>query len=296
MTTRRFGLAGWGLVLCGFLLAAAVLRASEQVHLQAPHTERLLYLRSGAVADRVMLAFDDLAADTYWIRSIQHYGRDRKSSRPDRFAVLYPLLDLTTTLDPRFNVAYRFGAIFLSLPPPNGPGRPEQAIALLEKGLRHNPNRWQYAHDVAFIHYWYTGNDEEAARWFERAAAMPRAPEWIAPVAAATRARGGDRAGARRILEELLQTASEQYTRDAAQRGLLQLQALEAIDQLQAMVESYQQRHGRYPSSWRDLPELRGLVPADGTGVPFVYDPSTHQVQLSPDSSLKPLPVRLNRS
>ena len=31
-------------------------------------------------------------------------------------------------------------------------------------------------------------------------------------------------------------------------------------------------------------------------GVPFVYDPSTNQVSLSPDSSLKPLPVRLNRS
>jgi tetratricopeptide (TPR) repeat protein len=296
MSARRFGLAGWAIVLLGILLAAGVLRASEQVRRLAPQTERLLYLRSGAAADRVMLAFDDIAADTYWIRAIQNYGRDRRSSRPDRFALLYPLLDLTTTLDPRFNVAYRFGAIFLSVPPPDGPGRPELAIALLEKGLRHNPARWQYAHDIAFIHYWYTGDDEQAARWFERAGAMPRAPEWIAPMAAATRARGGDRAGARRILEELLQTASEKYTKDAAQRGLLQLQALDAIDELQALADAYHQRHGRYPSSWRDLPELRGLVPVDGTGAAFVYDPSTHQVQLSPDSSLKPLPVRLNRS
>jgi tetratricopeptide (TPR) repeat protein len=296
MSAHRSGLAGWGIVIVGILLAAGVLRASEQRRLMTPQTQRLLYLRSGAAADRVMLAFDDLAADIYWIRAIQNYGRDRRSSRPDRFSLLYPLLDLTTTLDARFNVAYRFGAIFLSVPLPNGPGRPDLAIALLEKGLRHNPRRWQYAHDIGFIHYWYTGDDEQAARWFERAAGMPDAPEWIAPIAAVTRARGGDRAGARRILEELRQAASEQYTRDAAERGLLQLQALDAIDELQALVDGFHQRHGRYPSSWRDLPELRGLVPADATGAPFVYNPSTHQVQLSPDSSLKPLPVRLNRS
>jgi hypothetical protein len=296
VSTRWPGVAAGALVLMGFLGAAAVLRASEQVRLLEPQTPRLLYVQSGNVADRVMLGFDDLAADAYWIRAIQHYGRDRRSSRTDRFALLYPMLDLTTTLDPRFNLAYRFGAVFLSVQPPDGPGRPDLAIALLEKGLRHNPGRWQYAHDIGFIHYWYTGDDREAARWFERAVTMPGAPDWIAPVAATTRARGGDRAGARRLLQELLQTTSEKYTRDAAERGLMQLQALDAIDELQALVEAYQQRHGRYPASWRDLPELRGGVPADGTGAAFVYDPSTHQVQLSPDSSLKPLPVRLNRS
>ena len=36
------------------------------------------------------------------------------------YALLYPLLDITTTLDPRFNIAYRFGAIFLAEPYPGG--------------------------------------------------------------------------------------------------------------------------------------------------------------------------------
>jgi hypothetical protein len=296
MTRGLRTLAGLGLVLGGVLLAAAVLRAGEGSQLPEPQTGRLLYLRSGSTADRVMLGFDDIASDMYWIRAIQHYGRDRRTPRADRFSLLHPLLDLTTTLDPRFNVAYRFGAVFLSIPSPEGPGRTDLAIALLEKGLRHNPVRWQYAHDIAFIHYWYTGDDGEAARWFERAAAMPNAPGWIAPLAAVTRARGGDRHGARQILEELLGTATEEYTRNAARRGLMQLQALDAIDQLQALVDRHQQRTGRYPSSWRDLPELRGGTPADGTREPFVYNPSTHAVELSPRSTLNPLPTRLNRS
>ena len=60
----------------------------------------------------------------------------RTSKASQTYPLLYPLLDLTTTLDPRFNIAYRFGAIFLAEPYPGGPGRPDLAIALLEKGLR----------------------------------------------------------------------------------------------------------------------------------------------------------------
>src|SRR4029453_17525035 len=121
--------------------------------------------------------------DVYWIRTIQHYGRDRKSKRSDgRFELLYPLLDLTPTLDPYFNIAYRFGAIFLAQPAPYGPDRVDQAIALLEKGISNNPNKWKYALDIGFIYYWYgPGRHDEvsdfrtAAAWFERAAAMPGA-------------------------------------------------------------------------------------------------------------------------
>lgn len=276
--------------------AATVLSAREATRPLPVSNERLLYLRSGRTADRLFLTFDALAADVYWIRSIQHYGRDRKSRREGRFELLQPLLDLTTTLDPYFNVAYRFGAIFLAMEPPNGPGRTDQAVALLEKGLRTRPDRWQYAHDIGFVHYWYTGNYVEAAAWFERAADMPDAPDWLRPLAAVTRASGGDRQGARQLLEELA-GSDEPYLRQAAERGLAQLRALDAIDALQGLVERYRQAAGRLPGHWMDLVHagmLRGL-PADETGTPFVYDPDAGQVRLSPESQLAPLPRGLER-
>ena len=58
---------------------------------------------------------------------------------------------MTTTLDPRFNIAYRFGAILLSEAYPNGPGKPDDAIKLLEKGLRAEPNKWEYFYDAGFV-------------------------------------------------------------------------------------------------------------------------------------------------
>ena len=292
MTTRTGTVtAGLG-ALAVIGLAAATLHARESVAPMPVSSERLMYLRSGKTADRLFLSFDALASDVYWIRSIQHYGRDRKSSLgTGRFEFLAALLDLTTTLDPHFNRAYRFGAIFLALDPPAGPGRPDQAIALLEKGLVHNPARWQYAHDIGFIHYWFTGDFRAASDAFDRAARLPRAPEWIAPMVALTRARGGDRPGARRLLANLLE-ADEKYIRDAAARSLAQLNALDAIDQLSALITRFHERWGRYPEDWTDLIRAEALrgVPADPTGTAFVYDAAAHTVTLSPASPLSPLP------
>ena len=85
-------------------------------------------------------AFDNLVADVYWMRAVVYYGGKRRASakhRPLRrtSTQLYPLLDLVTSLDPYFRVAYRFGAIFLTEAYPSGPGRPDLAIALLQRGV-----------------------------------------------------------------------------------------------------------------------------------------------------------------
>ena len=286
---RAIGIAG---ALVGVALAAAVLRASETRHPPVPSKERLLYLRSGTTARRVMLSFDALAADIYWIRAIQHYGHDKKSDRVEgRFQLLQPLLDLTTTLDPHFNVAYRFGAIFLSITPPAGPGRHDQAIALLEKGLAHNPTRWQFAHDIGFVHYFYTKDYAEAARWFKAAAAMPRAPNWVQGLAATTAIQGGDLAGAEAIFRELGESP-ESYIKQMAERGLAQVEALRRMAALEQVIASYHASTGRYPADWYELIRAQRLpgLPVDPTGAPFHYDAPTHAVLLAPDSTLGPLP------
>ena len=294
------GRASMGVVVgavVGIGVAAAVLHARESAFPLPPVTERMLYLQSGKTADRLMLDFDALASDVYWIRSIQSYGRDLKNrNRPDRFGQVAPLLDLTTTLDPHFLIAYQFGAVFLAFDPPNGPGRADQAIKLLEKGLAANPNSWQLAHDIAFVHYFHTHDYMAAADWFDRAAALPRAPEWIAPLAAMTKAQGGNRKGARQMLAEL-SNSPEGYIRKMALRSLEQLDAMDAIDVLEALTDRYRQLHERFPGSWQDLIADRALtgVPADKYGAPFELDPVTGRVSLSSKSPLSPLPEMLRR-
>ena len=210
--------------------------------------------------ERITLDFDALAADVYWIRAIQHYGGDRLSpSRERKFELLAPLLDLTTTLDPYFTIAYRFGAIFLSEAPPGGPGRSDLAISLLEKGLTAQPGKWQYFHDIAFVNYWHRRDLKAAATWFQRAAEQPNSPNWLPPLAAGILTAGNDRASARFLWNEILKS-DEKWLRDNAARSLRQLDTLDLIDQLQAVVQ-------RYPPAPGEPYSLEALVRAPRAAV-----------------------------
>jgi hypothetical protein len=281
---------------CALTLAVGVLHTHERsVTGAAGGPEPHLYVRSAAVASRLVLSFDAVASDFYWIRAIQHYGRERRSPRGTAgFPLLEPLVELTTSLDPQFNLAYRFGAILLALDPPNGPARPDQAIRLLEKGLAANPGRWQYAHDIGFVHYFHTGKFTEAAGWFKRAAEMPGAPRWLGPLSAMTLARGGDRTGARQLLLHAAE-ASDDYIRRSAERGLAQLQVLDDIDHWRTKLREHTERFGVRPGRLQDV--ARGF-PArlqDPSGHPYVYDPGSGNVTLAPDSPLWPLPRTLGQ-
>jgi tetratricopeptide (TPR) repeat protein len=257
-------------------------------------TSGLLYLRSPEAARRIALGYDALAADLYWIRAIQHYGGARLAASSDYpFDQLYPLLDLTTSLDPRFDIAYRFGAIFLSEHPPNGPGRPDLAIALLRKGLQAQPERWQFAHDIAFVYYWWLQDYKEAADWFARAAEIPGSPPWLKPVAAVTLAQGGSRDSSRQLWQQIRDEAEHDWLRDQAEHRLRQFHAMDQIDAIQRVVSEYALRFGAPPRSWADLLRagyLRG-VPVDPAGNEYVLDSATGAVLLAPSSILNPLPL-----
>jgi hypothetical protein len=216
-------LAVCGGVAAGIGLAAVTLQARDRWFPRAPSEQRLLYLTNGRVADRLSLSFDSVVSDVYWIRTVQYYAQERKSQRfSGRYDLLYPLLDLTTTLDPHFAVAYQFGAIFLAEPPPDGAGRLDLAIALLEKGLRVEP-RWQYAEALGFLHYWHTHDLLAAAGEFNRAARMPDAPKWLGPLTANMLVKGGDREAARTLFSELAQS-EEKWIRELAERRLRELE------------------------------------------------------------------------
>jgi len=253
----------------------------------------ILYTRSPETVRRIALSYDAVAADVYWLRAIQHYGRTKLSTDPDKaYDQLYPLLDLTTSLDPYFDVAYRFGAIFLSEPFPNGPGRADLAVTLLQKGLAVQPKRWEFAQDVGFVHYWWRNDYASAAEWFQRAAEIPGSPNWLKPLAAVTLAQGGNRASSRRLWQEVYDRAEVDWLRAQATQRLRQLEAMDQIDQLLAIARVYESRTGMVLRSWDELMRagyLRGL-PVDSSGHVFRLDAAAGRITLAPDSPLNPLP------
>jgi tetratricopeptide (TPR) repeat protein len=259
--------------------------------LREQEAARMLYVRSPEAAKRLALEFDALAADVYWIRAIQHYGGDRKSSKAGRsYELLYPLLDMTTTLDPYFTLAYRFGAIFLSEAPPEGPGRSDLAERLLRKGISVQPTKWQYYYDVGFVHYWHLRDYKVAAEWFQRAADQPNAPNWLRPLIASMLTTANDRASARFLWQQMLQS-DQDWLRRNAQHRLMQLDTLDLIDQLDAFIKRYPGAPGE-AFTWQALMRRSPLrqVPTDASGTPLHLDPDTGRVTVSSESPLLPMP------
>ena len=269
----------------------------------ASATANMLYVRSPEAVTRLALSYQSLLADLYWIRAVQHYGSTKLLSDPNKqYDLLYPLLDLATTLDPRFNVAYSFGSIFLAEPPPGGPGRPDLAITLLEKGLRAQPRKWEFAQSIGFVQYWWLQDYDEAAAWFAKAAALPNAPIWIGPLAATTLAQGGRRESSRLLWQHIARTAEDAWFRNEAARRLRQLDAMDQLDQLRQVIALFQQRAGRAASGWEELRRagyLRGVpmdptgTPVDPTGTPYRFESGLEAsaVGLDPSSPLHPLPT-----
>jgi hypothetical protein len=262
----------------------------------------ILYVTSGAAMKRLAGSYAPVAADAYWIRAIQYYGSNKlrltRANQPvasaapgDRYELLFPLLDLATSLDPLFNIAYRFGAVFLSESYPSGPGRPDLAIALLAKGLRARPDKWEYLQDIGFVHYWYQHDYRAASESFRKASEVPGAPWWMQSMAATTLAKGGDRESSRRMWEAIHQSAEVEWLRQDAERRLLQFRALDEIDGLQRGLDELARR-GVAATDWRALARAGVLraVPVDPTGVPYELTPAG-RVQLAAASKLSPLPT-----
>src|ERR1700692_657259 len=96
-------------------------------------------LRSSKLVKAMSLEYAPLVADIYWTRVVQYFGNKHAGQKLD-LRLLWPLLDLTTTLDPNLMPVYHFGSMFLSDAPPRGAGRPDLAAEVLERGAKANPD------------------------------------------------------------------------------------------------------------------------------------------------------------
>lgn len=278
------------------LVAAAVaLEAVRDARYGEPQpAESVLYIRSAAFLQRASLSNTSLLADVYWIRAIQYYGGTRRAKDVQkRYDLLYPLLDIVTSLDPRFTIAYRFGSVFLAERYPGGAGRPDLAIRLLEKGRAADPLKWQYDFDLGFVYYWFLQDFDRAAEAFNRGALVKDAPWWMRSMAAIIKGTSGDRRGARMLWQQIRDTAETDWVRTNADLRLAQLDALDQIDQLQRMVSEFVRRTGQRPGSWDALVRIGWLrgVPLDPSGVPYALEPAAGRVTVSTESKMYPLPT-----
>lgn len=254
------------------LMASSVL-SLRKVEAERGHEatlEEVLYLPSGKMLKRLSLGYSSLLADIYWTRAVQYFG-SRHIEKTAHYELLYPLLDITTDLDPHIIVVYEYGSVFLSQPPPNGAGQPDRAAALVEKGIRENPEYWRLYFTLGFIHYMDRKDYKAAQQAFEKGSEIPGALPWMKVMAARMAERGRDVNTAIALWTALRDTTRD---KDIKQNAIGHLDSIRAdldIMELDRRVNMYHDRTGTYPAKWEDLIRaglLQG-IPTDPHGEPY---------------------------
>jgi Flp pilus assembly protein TadD len=283
------------------IAAAAVLSRWIDARRPAPDpnvVDESLYLKP-TTARRMSLAFNGLAADWYWMRSLQYVGRKILNTPEDvplddlgqlNLKLLAPLLDTATTLDPQFMDPYEYAAVVLPAVDV------QEAIRITRKGTDANPNAWRLYHQLGYI-YWQQRDYQAATEIYRRGAQLPGAPPWMQAMTARMAAEGGSRATAREIYTRMYEQSTDEKVRDMARRRLMQLDSLDQRDGLRKVLAAYQSRAGRCPANWKEIEQVLRVAgvpmdasgaPLDPAGAPYVLRRGTCEVELSPASEVLP--------
>jgi tetratricopeptide (TPR) repeat protein len=271
------------LLLVCLVSSAFALRYLDRIRTQAT-LEEVLYVPSPKIVKRLSLGYDGLLADIYWTRAVQYFGM-KHFTGSTHIELLSPLLEIATTLDPHLTVTYEFGANFLAPKPPNGAGMPQQAIELVQRGIRENPDAWKLYYNLGFIYYTELKDYPDAADAFARGSKIPDAHPFLRIMAARMAQHAGELEMARMMWTTAYQSTQDRNIRANAVSHLRALQVDEDVTNLEKLVSIYHERSGHAPPSFSDLiaADMLNGLPVDPLGQPYKLMPDGRVEVRDPD-------------
>jgi len=269
-----------GLPLAAVLILGLAAAWTLQKQIDAEQAEMLLeqdnlLLQSGSLVKKLSLEYAPLMGAIYWTRAVQYYGEKHRLHAPG-LDLLWPLLDITTTLDPNLLVAYRFGSIFLSDAAPRGAGRPDLAAKLLERGIQANPEEWRLYQDLGNVYYFDAKDYPKAAAAFEEGSRNPKAPIWMKVLAAKIAGEGRSLDTSYFLWRQVYETTTDEDIRKNAESHLRSLKVDLDLLELDRLLDEYEKQTGKRAKRISELVEagLLKRVPIDSKGFPYVVGAS----------------------
>lgn len=286
-------------------LAATVLLSQKLDRKRRDHdsafAEDPLYLKAATVK-RLSLAFNGLASDWYWMRSLQYMGRkavDYTAIHQEGFQLndltaldlrlLPSLLRMSTALDPQFMAPYEYGAMILPT------FNEDEAISLLNYGIEQNPGAWRLYQHLGYI-YWQRHDYQRSGQIYGVGTKLPGAPQWMGEMSARVTAEGGSRLAAREMYQHLYDESKDDQIKQLLAGRLLQVDSFTERDLIRGVLGEYAARSGRCVSSWKDISvALRAQrlrvdagtgAPLDPAGTPYVLTRNGCDVDLDPKSAV----------
>jgi tetratricopeptide (TPR) repeat protein len=215
-----------GFLVTGLIFICLLVTGSSRYLLHSHRAEspaeikEVLMVPPGEVLRQIDLGYHSLAADLLFIQANLYYGQHILTD--EQLPWLSDYIDILLELDPNFKKAYLWGAMVTIYQKRQTEYIPDSTIVkanrILERGLARFPGDHRFPMRIAFNYYYEMGDAERAIPYFERAARVPGAPDWLRGKLVDLHTKKGRYEIARRMLAELVMETDDP-TLSAALRG-----------------------------------------------------------------------------
>ena len=267
-------------VLCGLALLAGtsgVLHALDQERTVVARAEQLAYLPKGDYLKLAVLGYRQVVADLIWLQAVQHIGAKRDTQLG--YTWTYHAVDVLTDLDPTFVPPYQATGLFLGVLV----GRHEEGVAILKKGIQHNPASWHLPFLAGYISYYERCDPTAGGEFFRIAAGVPGSPAYLPQLAARMTVESGDSSAALEFLDRFSRSVTDERVREALFRRMKEVVQERDLRFLEEGARRYRLKYGQGPAKVDDL-MLRGIIPqlpVDPLGGQYEIDALTGAVSAS---------------
>jgi tetratricopeptide (TPR) repeat protein len=265
-----------GLLLGALLLAgfAGVWKLQTKIDLEKRSIfveQDELALQSGNLVKKLSLEYAPLVGAIYWTRVVQYFGEKHRLHQKD-LDLMWPMLDIATTLDPSLLPAYRFGSIFLSDRPPRGQGRPDLAVKLLERGIAANPDQWRLYQDLGNVYYFDMKDYPKASAAYAEGSKNPKALIWMKVMAAKIAADGESPETSYFLWQQVYDSTKDPAIRWNAEEHLKLMKVELDKKEIDRIADEFEKRTGHRATRMAELMQagLLKFVPRDPMGYPYV--------------------------
>ena len=255
-------LSGTVLILGLFLLGVNTVLSLEQERPAHVRAEELAYLPKGQYLKLASLGYRQILADIIWLQAVQHLGARTDTNQGYRWT--YHAVDVLTDLDPTFVPAYQAAGTILGV----WAGRTQESIAILKKGMQHNPEVWQLPFLIGYDYFYELCDPSNAAHYLQIAAMLPGAPDYLPRLAARMAVEAGDPQAALEFLERFVRQTNDARLREMLSERMKHVMQERNLRFLEAAVRRYSASYHKMPDKLEDMIAKRiiDVIPADPFG------------------------------
>lgn len=191
--------------------------------------------------------FESMIASFLWIEMLQL--AEHTPVQQDEVSWEYAQLDAITTLDPKFESAFRFGSIFLSTLRRDRLG----GKYLLEKWAQRDRTYWRPEYILGMHYFQELGDYPNAAPHVIRAASMKNAPYWVSSLGLRLLSDSGSLVSAVSAAIEMAQLTKEETTLQYLAHRIRSLNYNIQKNLWSDAVEKYRKTYLREPLHLKDV-------------------------------------------